>query len=197
MDFDVMTTKHQTTTQIILKMNKLSFKQSVLKQAQALQKEYTRFGVSTTQNVRNPFTMKQLVESMLPVLPDPECLIQGKVTIEVDGESFTSWTSVLPQHRLPKDFYTERAMSIEDLEELITSSGFLVNCRQTLAGELHKHPNVRSIWATQEQIEERRALKEKRGETSTAGWDGNPTKLNGEKAKPKGRFSFKLYYLVK
>ena len=66
-----------------------SYLRNTLRQARALQARYTALGAPTTQNVRNPLPMRQLVVSVLPVLPDLDAIVdvQTVTTTKFNGKS--------------------------------------------------------------------------------------------------------------
>ncbi len=130
-----------------MKINK--FVSETLVQLGLLQARYTAMGVKGTQNPRNPYPMHTLVEMALPKLPSHDELIRIPLTISyvLNGKKIVDTDSkLLWQHEiLGVDKWTKSAMTVEEIEDVLTNQGFKVSSTQSIRQALAMIPNVCKI----------------------------------------------------
>ena len=113
---------------------------STLRKAKSLQHKYNILKSPSTQNIRNPFPMHQLVEMALPVLPDPNSIIP--VTLNF---SFTFHGKKYVKREMSNEFardiidhtaWTKAARTPRQVMADLQAMGYIVNSQATVASSL-------------------------------------------------------------
>ena len=105
--------------------------QSTMEQAHALQARYSNLKSPGTQNVRNPFPMWQLVQTVLPTIPHPLDNVNAKVRVKftVFGKKMvkTETKKLLAKDSLPANYWEKHALSVSDIITKLEDDGFICN----------------------------------------------------------------------
>src|SRR5512137_2182528 len=104
------------------------FLATTMAKANEVQSRYAKLGAPTTQRVRNPIPLHQLIFAVLPVLPHPDSLIQAKRSTRLTalGRTFveTKMEQVNAYDLLGSAYYEKNAISIDEVCEALQSKGF-------------------------------------------------------------------------
>ena len=99
--------------------------------AKMTQQRYTALKSPPTQNVRNPFPLRELVQDALPSLPRPDAIVKGKAkyTFTVNGQRFVKTSNV--QMKLVEvvgtDFFVQNSLSASALVAKLRNAGYIAN----------------------------------------------------------------------
>ena len=181
-----------------IKMKNQKQMRAALPVANKLQSMYNAMGIASTQNVRNPLPMKELVKLVLPVIHTRGIFFDGSpVRVMAFGKRVTviPQSFVSPETIFGNDYISKQAKSTDTIVEELKQRGFVVNSRQAVLTALCTSANVKRINAPDKMVEVYRAKKENEGKTISAAWSGDTEKLNGETAKSLGCFHHNLYYI--
>lgn len=112
-------------------MNKNSKLAKALRLAKQTQLSYNALGSPSTQRVRNPFPLRELVQEALPALPSPATLVQGKAkySFTVNGQRFVKKSNVqMPLVEVVgTDFFVQNSLSASALVAKLRKAGYIAN----------------------------------------------------------------------
>lgn len=101
---------------------------NTMEKAREVQARYAALGAPSTQNVRNPIPMHQLIFTVLPVLPKPNDWVRGEIHFTVNGKDFISKNHLVNTHEnlLGKEFYRTNGVSVDEVVARLQAKGFMV-----------------------------------------------------------------------
>lgn len=104
------------------------FLATTMAKANEVQTRYAKLGAPTTQRVRNPIPLHQLIFAVLPVLPHPDSIIKAKQSTRLTafGKSFvqSKLVDIPASEVLGLDYYEKHAISIDEVCEALRKKGF-------------------------------------------------------------------------
>src|SRR5512137_1713837 len=104
------------------------FLATTMAKANEVQSRYAKLGAPTTQRVRNPIPLHQLIFAVLPVLPHPDSFVEAKrcVTTTALGKTFveSQMTKLPASEILGTDHYEKHGLTIDEVCEALQSKGF-------------------------------------------------------------------------
>jgi hypothetical protein len=110
-------------------------------QANQLQRNYKTLKSPSTQNVRNPFPMWALVQSVLPSVPKFSRMVKVNVTRTaiIDGKKYSrTVTEEMPAIKfLGTEIYDASGMTMDEVTESIRAQGFIAK-QSTVAVAISK-----------------------------------------------------------
>jgi hypothetical protein len=113
------------------KQDRKQYLRKSMEHAHALQARYANMKSPVTQNVRNPFPMWQLVQTILPTIPHPLDNVKAKVRFKftVLGKQMvkTEIRNMLAKDSLPADYWEKHALSFSAIVALLCDDGFICN----------------------------------------------------------------------
>lgn len=117
-------------------------------QAQVLQARYHYLKAAGTQNIRNPLPMRELVKTVVPVLPKPTALVnfETRTKLTIDGRDFIKKELKVDFAKsiLPANYWQKHAVSKNEVFEMLTKRGFIVN-KATLGVFISQAHGIQSL----------------------------------------------------
>lgn len=117
-------------------------------QAQVLQARYHYLKAAGTQNIRNPLPMRELVKTVVPVLPKPTDLVnfETRTKLTIDGKNFIKKELKVDFAKsiLPTNYWQKHAVSFNTIFRTLKDRGFIVN-RGSVRTALYTTSGLKSV----------------------------------------------------
>ena len=113
---------------------------STLHNAKTLQMKYNRLGSPSTQNIRNPFPLHELVQMALPILPNPNCIIPVTLNFSFTfhGKKYVKreMSNEYARDIIDQTVWTKAARSPRQVMADLRKMGYIVNSQASVAQSL-------------------------------------------------------------
>ena len=105
-----------------------------LANANTTQGNYNRLGAASTQNVRNPIPLREIIQRTLPKLPGEYIFFRGELALKAYGKTVCKDQMCCADTKdfLGEGFLERNAMTFRQLVTAIKSQGYLVNSENSL-----------------------------------------------------------------
>lgn len=115
-----------------------TYLRNTMRKARVLQGRYNALGASSYQSVRNPLAMRELVLTVLPVLPNPLAIVSVKrqTRLTIAGKTYikNEIAREFARDAMPADAWQKKGLTVEQVMAKLESKGYIVNLGNVACG---------------------------------------------------------------